>query len=498
METEALAELTRETVEQVNKAAQTSGIYVSSGIQGVDLSGLVSLVPVNVPARNNTSAFPRSVATDGAQVAQWRALLNVNAGQSDAAVGFDYAGTLTNTQEQDVFAPYKPLAKAGRVTLDSVGVSKNFADVLAVAELQTLMALFISQDTHIINSQNWALSAPAQPALTKATTGGTIPLSTAVHVRCAARSGANYYIGGGNSVASADNTITTDATTSTNAVGASVPAVKGAVAYDWYVGATAVAGVEYYYTTTTTASVTITSIPTAAQALPNLQLLSSVAAPATAPTADSSMSANWYNGVIASTLGDYGPTGPVTPGGAGTPTGAVFIDNGGAAIAGSGSNITLLDRINDALWTSVQLSPTAYMCNSAQADEISALLLGSSAAVTFLPPTDQDARTNLAGGGFIGRYINKAAGGVPVNIEVHPRVAPGTIIARTDRVPFPGSNIGTCWEVRCLYDSWRFDYAASYASGVLGSGPRRDFEIRSLETLVNVAPSCQAVASNIG
>jgi hypothetical protein len=493
---DGIAELTQETVQQVNKAAQTSGIYVSSGIQGVDLSGLVSLVPVNVPARNNTSAFPRTVASDGAQVAQWRALLNVNAGQSDAAVGFDYAGTLTNTQEQDVFAPYKPLAKAGRVTLDSVGVSKNFADVLAVAELQTLMALFISQDTHIINSQNWALAAPAQPALTTATTGGTIAPST-VYVRCAARSGANYFIGGGNSVASASQNIVVPAGTNTNVVGASVPAVKGAVAYDWYVGTSGTAGQEYYYTTTTVASVTITSVPGAAQALPALPLLSSVAAPATAPTADSSMSVNWYNGVLASTLGDYGSTGPVTPG-SGTPTGAVFIDNGGAAISGSGASITLLDQINDALWTSVQLSPTAYMCNSVQADEISKLLLGSSAAVTFLPPTDQDARTNLAGGGFIGRYVNKAAGGVPVNIEVHPRVAPGTIIARTDRVPFPGSNIGTAFEVRCLFDSWRFDYAASFVANTLGGGPRKDFEIRSLETLVGVAPSCQAVASNIG
>lgn len=494
---EGIAELTQETVEQVNKAAQTSGIYVASGIQGVDLSGLISWTPVNVPARNNTGAFPRVVATDGATVAQWKALLNLNASQADAAVGFDYAGSLVNVQEVDQFAPYKPLAHSNRVTLDSIGISKNFADVLAVAELQTLNQLFISQDLHIINSQNWALGAPAQPALTKATTGGSIPLSTAVFVRCAARSGANYYIGGGNSVASASNTITTDAATSTNVVGASVPAVKGAVAYDWYVGATASAAAEFYYTTTTTASVTITAIPTAAQALPNLQLLSSAAPPATAPTTDTSWNVNWYNGVIASSLGDYGPSGPVTPG-TGIPSGAVFIDNGGAAISGSGASIALLDQINDALWTAGQLSPTAYMCNSAQADEISKLLLGSSAAVTFLPPTDSDARTNLAGGGFIGRYINKAAGGVPVDIEVHPRVAPGTIIARSDRVPFPGSNVGTAFAVRCLFDTWRFDYSASLVPGQLGGGPRKEFEIRSLECLINAAPPFQAVATNIG
>jgi hypothetical protein len=187
----------------------------------------------------------------------------------------------------------------------------------------------------------------------------------------------------------------------------------------------------------------------------------------------------------------------VTPGG-GTASGATFIDNGGAAPALTGGGIDVLDSINDKLWASVQLSPTAYMVASQQADEISKAILSSSSATTFLPPTDADARTNLAGGGYIGRYINRAAGGVPVAIEVHPHMAPGTIVARTDRVPFPGSNIGSVYEVRCQYDTMRFDYAANLVPNTSGGGPRYDFEVRSMETLVNRAPIAQAVATNIG
>lgn len=489
-----LETLTSETIDILRKAAQTSGLYVSTGLQGVDLSGLVSLVPVNVPARNNTSAFPRVIAGEGAQVATWRSWLNVNSGQSDAAVGIDYAGSLTNLQEQDVFAPYRPLAKAGRVTLDAVAVARNYADALSAAELQTLNQLFIFQDLHIINSQNWALGTPAGPlTLTPSSTSGSITTGTVVYVSVCARSGGNYFIGGGNSPALTGHT-TVGTTTSTNSVAASIPAVKGAVAYDWYVGTSAT---QYYYTTTTVASVTITNVYTAAQALPTtLPLLSTTAAPSTAPTADTSNSTNWYNGIIASTLGDYGSTGPVTPG-TGTATGATWIDNGGNAPALSGGGVDILDTINDKIWASVQLSPTAYMMNSLQGDEISKLILGSSSATTFLPPTDADARTNLAGGGFIGRYVNRAAGGVPVAIEIHPRVAPGTIIARCDRVPFPGSNIGSVFEVRCQYDTMRFDYAANYTANTLGGGPRYDFEIRSMETLVNRAPVAQAIACNI-
>lgn len=485
-------DITAETLEMVKKAAATSGVLASSGITGVDLSGLVSLVPVNVPARNNTSAFPRVIAGEGALTATWRALLNINNSQPNPAVGIDYAGQLVKVQEMDVFAPYRPLAEAGRVTLDAVAIARNYADALAVAELQTLNQLFIGQDIHIINSQAWALAAPVAPTLA-AGTGGSLT-ATPLYVKVAARSGAGYFYGG-NSIASPAANITPGAA---GTVTATVPAVKGAVAYDWYVGASATT--LYYYTTTTVATTVIKTNPVADAAVPSLPLISSTV-PAggnsgAGPATDTSASANNYNGIIASTLGDYGTAGPVVPG-SGTASGATFIDNGGAALSAAGSSIPLLDNINEQLWEQVQLSPNAYMMNSLQAEELANLLLGTSAALTFLPPTDGQARTNLAGGGFVGQYINKSAGGVPVAIEVHPHLAPGTIIARTDRVPFPGSNIGSVFQVRCQYDTMRFDYAANYNPGSVGGGPRYDFEIRSMETLVNQAPVAQAVATNI-
>ena len=497
--TAELEQLSQETMTMLRKAA-TSGVLVSTGVQGVDLSGFTALVPVNVPARNNTSAFPRVTAGMGSQVALWRTWLNINSSQQSAAVGRDFAGSMTQFSEQDVYAPYQVVSKAGRVTLDAVAVARNYVDALAQAELQVLNQLFISQDDYIINAQAWSLGTPVAPTIATAITGGSIPTATAVYVRVAARSGVNYFEGG-STIASTPANVTTGAG-SANTVTASIPAVRGAVAYDWYVGTVAT---QFYYTTTTAATVLITAVPTVAQAVPlaapGLPLISALApglnvaplaippTPGTGapPTADTSFNSNYYNGLIASTLGDYGATGPVAPG-SGNPSGATFIDFGGAALALAGGGVNVLDQINDRLWASVQLSATAYMINSLQADEISGAVLASGAATTFLPPTDADARTNLAGGGYVGRYINRAAGGVPVNIEVHPHVPPGTIIARTDRVPFPGSNIGTVFEVRNQYDTMRFDYAANWSPGTIGGGPRYDFEIRSMETLVEPGP----------
>ena len=501
-----LETLTNETMQIFEKAA-SQGIYSTNGPQGVDLSGFTSLVPVNVPARNNTSAFPRVIANDGSPSAQWETWLNINNQQPSAFVGLDYAGAMALFDKQNVYAPYQALGVASRVTLDAVAVGRNYADPLAQATLQALLQLMIAQDIAIPNAQGWSLGTPTAPSLAASATGGSIPASVTVYVSVAVRSGMNYYYGG--STPASPNATTTVSAGSTNSVVATSPALKGGVAWDWYVGTSATNLV--YYTTTTTGKVTITSVPTTAQALPPLQLLGQLApgntvnpwaSPAvpgngTPPTADTSTSPKFYNGLIASTLGDYGAAGPVVPG-TGTPTSAIFIDNGGQALAASGSGIGLLDQVNEAIWSSVQLSPTAYMVNSAQAIEITDILTSTGIATTLLPPTDADARTNLAGGGYISRYINSAVGGVPIAIEVHPHVPPGTIFVRTDYVPFPGSNIGTSFEVRCQYDTTRFDYAANYNPSAQGGGPRFDFEVRSLETLINRAPSAQAVLTNIG
>ncbi len=511
-----MSRITTGTMGMLNKSA-TSGIFGDTGAWGVDLTRFLSLVPVNVPARMNTKAFSRQIAGMGSPTAMWRSWLNINNQQPSSAMGRDYAAARSSFEAITVQAPYNPVGYAGIVTLDAVALGRSYVDEVAQAKLYVLDQVLIGQDMLITNAQGWALPAMGSITLTPSATGGTIGASLTVFVAVAPRSGANYF-DGGSAPASASVSVAVSAGT-TNSVSATWAAVKGAVAYDIYVGTAA--GSMFYYTTTSIGTVTITSIPTsgASNPIPSINLMPlmsqlrpgagclplanpPVAGNGTPPTVDNSYSANYYNGVIASSLGDYSSVSgggvPVTPG-TGIPSGAIFIDNGGNAPAAvsSGGGVDILDKLCAQIWNSVQLSPTAFMMNSNQGQEISNILKSSPSASTLLPPTDADARINLAGGGFVSRYINMAAGGVPVAIEIHPRVPPGTIIARTDYVPFPGSDIGSVFAVRCQYDTSEFQYATAYQAATFGGGPSWQFEVRSMETLINAAPSAQGIATNI-
>src|SRR5487761_187161 len=113
-----LDEITRETLEAVKKA-QTSGWTSGTGVTGIDLSGVVSLIPVYVPLREQLA---RKGSTDGAKFTQWKALLDVTDSQPSIFVGFDNAGALVIVDEQDVFSQYLPIAMAGQITQDAVDI----------------------------------------------------------------------------------------------------------------------------------------------------------------------------------------------------------------------------------------------------------------------------------------------------------------------------------------------------------------------------------------
>ena len=483
-----LTQISAETLDQIKKAA-TSGVTIGTGLHGVDLSGLVSLIPVNTPFYDKVS---KSTAEQGAQFAQWEVLLNVNSSQPDPATAFDYAAALANIEQLDVASPFGKVGSGYTVTQDAINRAKGYADAKAIAVFNALNQYKIGMDKKLLGAQSFALATPGTPTVAASTTGGTIAASTAVAVKVAARTLSNYHFGG-STKASAAGSVTTGSGTATNSVTASVTAVPGAVAYDWYVGT-------YYVTTTTVNTVVITAVPSSNASVPNLPGLYSTA-PTEVPTTDSSAKANDFNGLLATLTGDYanaGSFGQVTNG-SGVSSGAVFQSLDGSPLTVNGGNVSELDAFNEAIYANVEMSVDAYMMSSQTASAISSALLTTSAGTqTMFAPNVVAERQDVVAGGFVSWYINKADGGTPIRIEIQPHLAPGTIIGRTDSVPFPNSNITNTLEQRDQYPVADYEYAASRIAGQAGGGPRFDGETFSTSALINRAPVAMGVVANIG
>ena len=467
--------------------SQTTGITANTGVYGVDLQPFVSLVPCDTPFRNSTA---RVSAPQGAPYAYWRSLLNINTSQPNPGVQNDYAAPVTLVDEQDVFAPFQVIAAGGTVTQDAADEAKNYADLYATMTIQALIQAMIGDDIYQLNGLAFALPTISTPTLTHSTTGGTIASGTTVYVKCQARSGLNYYYGG-SGVASSEASTTCGTTTSTNSVTAKVAAVKLANAYDWFVGSSG--GAEVYYTTTTVNTVTITSVPTVAQPLPNLPLLWNTVP--TIATADTSYLSFATNGIQATILGDFGASNYVTPG-SGTSQGAYYSSLDGANLTLSGSGVTELDNLNLGIYNNYQISPTRYLLNAAQMNEVADLILGSPQASTYVT-TDAANRTGITAGGHVGGYVNRTTGSDIVQFEVQPHLPPGVIVAVCDRVPFQGANIDVVTSVETQRDYARFDYGVNRVLNTAGGGPRQDFEIRTRLAFRNKAGAVMGVLANV-
>jgi hypothetical protein len=105
-----------------------------------------------------------------------------------------------------------------------------------------------------------ALERPAIPAVINLTVGGSIRASDKIMIAVSGRSTKGYFEGGIQPGRAIDTAIAT--TGATSSLAASIPPIRGAVAYDWFFSSDD--GATYFYAgTTITGSFTFTSTLTA-------------------------------------------------------------------------------------------------------------------------------------------------------------------------------------------------------------------------------------------
>lgn len=495
---DVLDQISEETF-QIFKAA-TSGINSSTGILGVDLAPLISLVPVETPWGDELA---RTGPNQGSDVAQWEALLNINNQQPNPSVALDAAGKLAKNQLMKVSAPYLPLAMGYTITRDAIARARGYSDAKARAVFSAIAQWKIGQDKKAWGAQAYALARPVAPTLTDSVTGGSIAASTTLYVAVAARTGSGYFYcdgdgtasGHGNSQANSQTITTSTVAAATHSVSASTTSVPGGTCYDWFQSPSGNPGSWLYYTTTTIPSVTMTSIIVANQTPPTATMPGlSTTVPTCLTTADNgSAGVNEFNGLLATCTADYGSAGgAIVQRGTGTASGSILQDAAGGQFTISGGGIVQLDAINTAVYNATYLSPDVYMVNSQEANSLGKLILNSPGAVTYLTMNDGVGRGEIVAGGRVGSYVNRITG-KQIPIKVYPNTVPGTLIARKDTLPFPNAEVGNVYEMRCLDDMYDYVYGSDRNSG----GPRDDGEVRSLSTFINKGAVAQAVLQSV-
>jgi len=479
----ALDDLEKVTAETMTlmKDATTTGYTTAMGLQGYELKGpALNLFPVVTPFLNS---IPREQAPLGSLATHWKAITAINSGNADPSQPYGTPGTSIQTTEQDFSASYQLLALGDTVQWDAQALARGFENLKATSAIRLLYALKIEENVKTLGAQQFALQVPGVPVGTASATGGTIAASTALDFAVVAITpeGARYQVRGTTprgTAASATGTVTTAAGTATNSVALAVAYVAGATQYDWYSGAHS--GTLYYSGSSNVNAFTLTAIAT-------------VATPA-APATDTSGNATSFNGLLASCIGDYSPSGQVKRG-TGTTSGAYVTSLDNATLTGANGQIVEIDTALVSLWNTKQIAPSRMIVNVQQSKDLSAKIVATGGATMLVNPNDGKSRARIVGGNRVTHYLSPATG-TEIEIVVDPYQPQGTIVMVSDVLPYPDSNVARVFEIETQQEYRLIEYAMSRGTGPAG-GPRWDFEDRVIEVFKNQFPGGCAVIHNV-
>lgn len=444
------------------KDATTTGYLVGTGLQGYSLEAPAkSLYPVVTPLRNRT---PRVGANIGSLAAHWRAITGVNVGKANPFIAWGTAGAQIQVSEVDKTAAYKPLALGNVVQMDAQTMARGFDDLRARASVDTLYSLMIEEERVLIGGSATALATPGTITITTSTTGGSIG-AVNVGVKVAVRNveGLTYSgVGISNSSAEATSGLLSG---TTNKLTVTVPAVRGAVQYDWYAGA---AGGPWYFSQSTDVNTAvITSVPGSGTQ---------------APTSDTSADANAFDGLLQQI--------------ADSTSGAYYKSLDGATLTGANGTIAEIDAMLLDLYQNKLISPTFMIMSPTQAFDLTNKVISTGGARMVIPLTDTGPRQEIVAGYVVAKYMNKSAGGQLIDILVAPYWPTGRIAAVAERLPYPNTNITNVWEIETQMEYTLIEYAMSRGAGATG-GPRYEFEDRAIEVPKLYSPATCGLIDNI-
>ncbi len=498
-ETLALLKVAQSSPDDLIKSfAQPS--TATTGLQAYNLEApSKKLYPILTPLRNSIARVNGGYAIQ----ANWKAITNINAGNTRIGVSEGKrGGVLTHTQSE-FLAAFRGFGLENYVTFEANYASKNYEDVKALAVQMTLEGTMVQEERMILGGNtSVAMGTTPTPTLSTSTTGGALVAQTQ-SVICVALglqayldtvgvnngSTGQYFdattaivqgsitrtnidsttdtFGGGSAQKSAAATQVTTGSTST--VTASVAPVSGAVGYAWFIG---LGGSEKLVAVTS-----INSVVIAAQAAGGAQAASTLAA------SDNSTSAIDFDGLLyqawKSGSGAYIATQATGTAGTGTP---LTSDAAGGILEFEAAFVQFYNRY--------RLSPTKIYVSAQELVNITKKVIANGGAPLLkLNANINAATTGIAAGVVIGSYWNKVTG-TEIPLVVHPNMPAGTIFMYTESLPYPLSNVSNVCQMLMRQEYYQLEWplkSRRYEYGVYADGVLQHYAPFSMGIITNIA-----------
>lgn len=414
------------------KTATTQGITTGTGLVGYLLEeGARLLFPVLSPLRNR---FARHQAPIGATAVHWKAITGINTANLKAGVVEGLRNSVISTSEVNKTQTFKTIGFDNSVTFEAIQAGRGFDDVRALATANTLSALMVGEEKIILGGNVTAIAKPASVSATS-TTGGSLSNSTTYDYAVSALTLFGYLDGADGRAGSTDSPDETDGRTGSTATGGSGtalaltwPAVRGAVAYNVFAGTSS--GTKYYIATVTVPAYTLTALVGSGN-VPNV--------------ADQTADSLSFDGIIPQ-ISDSG-------------AGSYWRDLANAQLTGDNAGgIVEIDVMLKSLYDTSRIGPTMMLVNSQQGQDLLAKVAANGSTTVLRLNAAVGPDGIIRGGLILGSYLNKFTG-TDVEIRVHPYMAPGTIIAISERLPFPNNNVGNPFELEVSQEYTAYDWA---------------------------------------
>jgi hypothetical protein len=435
--------------------ATTQGISTTTGLVGINLEAPAkNLFPVLSPIRNWLARKP---SARGATAVQWRAITGINTTNVKIGVAERSRNTVVTTKEVDYSQTYKPFGLDDFVTYDAQDAAVDFMDVRAEGAANLLAAVMVGEEKGILGGNVTAIGKPGTLTFADTGTGGSLSAATAYDVAVSALTSYGY-LNGATGHASADAADETDGRTGSHTTAASGAgstalvitwaAVRGAVAYNVFIGTSG--GTKYYSQTVTVPKATVLAVVGSGN-VPNT----------TDQTADALSFDGFIPQIEANGASQYASNG------------AYFKDLAAGTLTADGAGgIVEIDALLKSLWDNARIGPDLLYVNSQEAENIATKVALNGSTTTLRWTQSVDNEGNVIAGLVASGYRNRYTSPRLIPIEIHPYLAPGTILAISRRLPFPRNNVANPFELDVRREYTQYDWAPTLRSwdyGIYGA-----------------------------